>query len=468
MSNNIIRLILHSGSSGSGFKDTLGNVHDLSAALARMGGAFGRTGSLIGNFLSNLAKGGIWGIAQAGISAIIGLWQRHNEKIEEARQRELELEETSRKSMGVITELMGKKIAALEKEAGLRKNLSDIYNRQYKAEMELSRAAALRAGDLAKVQALEVEIARANRSGAVDAAEAEAHLAEKRVEAAKRALDAAQKQRRDAFRREVEARKAAEAAKPRTADATVMQSSAGAFVSTRTVGSKAQYEAAIATAEAARDSVDAADEIVRKAKVAYDTEVEKWKIAKENSKAVAAEQKAEEEKEFAERLAAEKKAAAEANKAAKENYKNSVVAAKKKAAEDERRARQEHERLMLQEELSANTKRADDLRDKLKKAQEAAATAFAQFRDPSQIDQAGERRARRQEEIDRVKLAENAIRLKERNPDWRNARNLSNRDEATRRWLLAKEREDSAKADLSTVADKLDAIKTLLEAATQL
>lgn len=176
----------------------------------------------------------------------------------------------------------------------------------------------------------------------------------------------------------------------------------------------------------------------------------------------------------AESVAARKKAAEESAKVeAKAKIKegtriaNQLATAQAKAdAKAREKFLEEVRKAALERDKAANTERANDLKEKLKKAQEAAATAFSQFRDPTQIDQAGERRAARQEQIDREKLAENAIRLQQRK-DWRTAR-LSNRDEATRRWLLAKENEGKVKNEQQQVVEKLDKIKTLLEAATTL
>ena len=45
-------------------------------------------------------------------------------------------------------------------------------------------------------------------------------------------------------------------------------------------------------------------------------------------------------------------------------------------------------------------------------------------------DAAADRKQQRQEDINRVRLANRAIDLQARNPNWRNARNLSRQDEA--------------------------------------
>ena len=137
------------------------------------------------------------------------------------------------------------------------------------------------------------------------------------------------------------------------------------------------------------------------------------------------------------------------------------VEARKKFDDDERKAR-------LEKDKAANTERVNDLRDKLKKAQNDVATAAALFRNPKQLDLAAERRAERQKDIDAGRLANRAIDLQARNPNWRNARNLSRQDEAARRWLIAKENEGKVKDEQQQVVDKLASIEKLLQTATTL
>ena len=136
--------------------------------------------------------------------------------------------------------------------------------------------------------------------------------------------------------------------------------------------------------------------------------------------------------------------------------------------ERKKKIRLELEREMLQAEQKANTDRANDLRAKLKAAQEDVATAFNGWSQRGDIDNGGARKAERQKDIDRARFANAAIDLQVRNPNWRSARNLSRQDEAARRWLLAKENEQKQKNELKDVVGKLDKIQTLLEAATTL
>lgn len=481
MFGSLIKLVFKSFADNSGIskwnesvKSSVGNMGHLSRAAQMLGATMGTVGGAIGRLVGALAQGSVWGVASQGVAMLIERLDLFGRKAEEARNKNEELAETARRAYADANANAAKAIENINKELQARKAIADIFDRQYKAELQLRRAEALRSGDLSKAQNIEAEIANADRQSAVGRAEAEAIAAEKAVAEAKRALDAANKRARDAMKRESDAEATlAEMSKPVTM---TMQSSAGAFTYTQ----KRDTTEAQSNLKTARKDVEAADAEVDKARAAYDIEVEKWRLARANAKAVADEQEAAAEKEFAERLAAEKKAVDEHNKAERkrliEQQKRDAEAAKKAAEaaarerqrqmESEAAERQRVEREMLQSEQKANTDRANDLRDKLKKAQADAAAAFDLFRDPSQIDQAGERRAKRQKDIDQARLAENAINLQQRK-DWRTAR-LSNRDEATRRWLLAKENEGKVKNEQKEVVDKLDKIKTLLEAATTL
>ena len=489
---NVIKLMLATGCDASGItkffdraKSLMGNMHDLSSAAKRMGSTFGAAGGMIGGFIANLARGGIWGIAQSGISAIIGLWRKHKEAAEEsakaAKEAFLKAEEASRKAYASMLADSEKVVAGIDRELKARQTLGDVIDRQTRATLQLQRAEALRAGDLAKAQALEQELAESSRQGAVDRAKAEEDAAKRSVAARKNELDAAQKAASDAAKREEELRAAAAAAKPREETFTV-QSSAGAFNMTRTVGTQEGYEAAVKAFEEARKTAEAADDAVESAKAAYDAEVERWRVARENAKAVEAEQEAAREKEFAERLAAERKATAERNKAARD----SAIKAQKAQMEADRKAAEakakEEERLLqkrlddekkarldgLRADKRSNEERANDLRAKLQRAQDAVAAARGLFANPGQLDQAGDRRRARQEAINNERLANRAIDLQARNPNWRTARNLSNIDEATRRWLLAREQQQKAGNELKDVVGKLDKIEDLLKAAVEL
>lgn len=483
MFGNLIKLVFKSFADSSGIskwnesvKSSIGNMGQMSRAAQMLGATMGGVGGAIGRLVGALAQGSIWGVATQGVAMLIERFDLFGKKAEEARRKNEELAETARRAYADANAQAAKAIGNINKELQARKAMADILDRQYKAELQLRRAEALRSGDLAKAQNIEAEIANADRQSAVDRADAEATAAGKAVAEAKRALDAAQKQARDAQKREADAEAAlAEKSKPVT---TVMQSTAGAFTYT----TKRDTTKEKSNLEIARKDVAAADDAVDKAKAAYDIEVEKWRVAKENAKAVAKEQEAAAEKEHAERLAAARKEIEDkkaAEKKANEEWVRQRKAAAKKAAEEEwiqyqknqmklQEERQRVEREMLQAEQKANTDRANDLREKLKRAQADAAAAFEGWGQRGDIDNGGARRSERQRNIDRERIQKAAIDLQSKRPDWRNARNLSRQDEAARRFLLAKENEQKAGNELKDVVGKLDKIEKLLEAATTL
>ena len=484
MNGSIIKLVFQSLAGGNGLakladgtQQSLGNMREMSKAAQILGASLGGVGGAIGKLVGSLIQGSVWGVAIQSVAILAEKFDLTGKKAEEARKKTKELADAARARFDAVNTAAEKAIANISKETAARQAMSDIIERQTKAELGLRRAEALRSGDLAKAQALEAEIADAGRQGAVDKAASQESDAERRVAEAKRALDAAQKNARDAMKREAEAEAAVrEAERPR--EETTYYGNGATL--TRTV-SRIDKDARANLSNAQKDVV-AADDAVDKAMAAYEIELQKWNAAKANSKAVAKEQQEAAEKAAAEEVAAHHKAMAEkkaAEKKANEEWVRQRKEAARKAAEEEWILQQrnhqkqlalmrEYEAEMLKAEKDANSKRADDLRAKLKAAQSDAAIAFSQFRDPKQIDQKAERRARRQEEFDRVKLANAAIDLQERNPNWRNARNLSRRDEAARRWLLAKENEKKAGTELKDVVSKLDKIETLLQAATTL
>lgn len=483
MNGSIIKLVFQSLAGGNGLakladgtQQSLGNMREMSKAAQILGASLGGVGGALGKLVGSLIQGSVWGVAIQGVAILAEKFDLTGKKAEEARKKTEELADAARARFDAVNTAAEKAIANISKETAARQAMSDIIERQTKAELGLRRAEALRSGDLAKAQALEAEIADAGRQGAVDKAASQESDAERRVAEAKRALDAAQKNARDAMKREAEA-EAALAAKSKPVT-TVMQSSAGAFTYT----AKRDTTTEKSNLANARKDVVAADEAVDKAMAAYEIELQKWNAAKANSKAVAKEQQEAAEKAAAEEVAAHHKAMAEkkaAEKKANEEWVRQRKEAARKAAEEEWILQQrnhqkqlalmrEYEAEMLKAEMDANAKRADDLRAKLKAAQSDAAAAFGGWGNRGDIDNGGDRRAARQKDIDRARLANAAIDLQAKRPDWRTARNLSRQEEAARRWLLAKENEKKAGTELKDVVKHLASIEALLQAATTL
>lgn len=192
-----------------------------------------------------------------------------------------------------------------------------------------------------------------------------------------------------------------------------------------------------------------------------DRKAEAKKMDEEIRAQTRAKHKAEAEKAAKDEAQAKAKESQRITKQLAEAQAKANIAAMIKAYEESRKKE-------LEKEKSANTDRANDLREKLKRAQADAAAAFEGWGQRGDIDNGGARRSERQRNIDRERIQKAAIDLQEKRPDWRNARNLSRQDEAARRFLLAKENEQKAGNELKDVVGKLDKIEKLLEAATTL
>ncbi len=503
MFGSLIKLVFKSFAEGSGLAEAHADTQklrssmvDLGKASMILGGIFGDLGRVAGAGLKTLLTGGMWEIAAQGIQLLIkltGEWKAlsdaaakaHTEAFK-ARQAALDkyhaaLLQSSKSAQQAIAA----EAKAIDKEA-------ESLERAAKAAVELSRQKAIAAGEDADVanEAADWKNADLDQASRRRIAASEVTQADNGVAAAKRNLADANKIYNDLL---AEREKAVKAVSERIQG---IWASENQFAARNGYRLKKELEAdfmkgredenynervkVLADIEdklaAARAGVAESAKALAEAEknrsnalrdeqtVAAQIDAEKLKADNERSAAAKAEREkaAEEEAEQARLKMEAEIAAGRALQKLREEEAKQEEEAERKLQEQKEKDRQD----ALRKEKDANTDRANDLRDKLKKAQEDAAAAFGLFRDPSQIDQAGERRAKRQKDIDQAKLAENAINLQQRK-DWRTAR-LSNRDEATRRWLLAKENEGKVKNEQKEVVDKLDKIKTLLEAATTL
>lgn len=505
MDGNLIKLVFKSFAEGSGFTavhaDTQrlrSSMLDLGKASMILGGIFGDLGRVAGAGLKALLTGGMWEIAAQGIQLLIkltGEWKAlsdaaakaHTEAFK-ARQAALDkyhaaLLQSSKSAQQAIAA----EAKAIDKEA-------ESLERAAKAAVELSRQKAIAAGEDADVanEAADWKNADLDQASRRRIAASGVKQADNGVSAAKRNLADANKIYSDLL---AEREKAVKEVSDRIQG---IWASENQFAARNGYRLKQELESDFMNGredETYNERVKVLADIEEKLAAARAGVTESAKALAEAEKSrsnalrdeqtVIAQIAAEKLKADNDRTAAAK---AEREKAAEEEAEQERLKmeaeiaagrALQKLREEEAKAEEEAERKLqeqkekdrleaLRKEKDANTERAKDLRAKLKSAQEDVATAFSQFRDPKQIDRAAERRSERQENIDNARLAQNAIRLQERNPNWRNARNLSRQDEATRRWLLAKENENKVKNEQREVVEKLDKIKTLLEAATTL
>ena len=83
---------------------------DLVVNIKKLGGAFGDLGSIAGNVLSNILKGGIWGIMAASVQGAMALcvkaWNKHKEAAEKAA-------EAAKEAFDKMTKDVADKIAAV-------------------------------------------------------------------------------------------------------------------------------------------------------------------------------------------------------------------------------------------------------------------------------------------------------------------------------------------------------------------
>ena len=111
MADQRVNINIGTSYSGEGMNAAMGAVNKLSqtagkvaGAVGRLGGTFeqigGSAGKAIGNvsnLLGALAMGGPIGLAMAGVTALISVWQSHNEKVKEAKKKAEELNKEKKK-----------------------------------------------------------------------------------------------------------------------------------------------------------------------------------------------------------------------------------------------------------------------------------------------------------------------------------------------------------------------------------
>ena len=509
MGGNLIKLVFKSLADGSGFAavhaDTQklrSSMVDLGKASMILGGIFGDLGRVAGAGLKALLTGGMWEIAAQGIQLLIKLTGEHKALVDAAAKA---MDAASARRMEALEKYHARLAqAANDAQAARIAEIKSIdaeaasLERAAKAAIELARQKQIAAGAGADVADAEAEEALKNldRDSRQRTAASGVKTANAEAKSARESLTAANKVYEDLLRaRERAARAVSERVQQIWAEE-------NQFAARNGMRLKKELEAGFMQGREDEsyktrvDALDALDEKVAGARAAVAkaenriAEAEKKRMIalrdeqsitkqieaerlKEANDLEATELKAIEEREAAAKKAEDERIQreAEAEEALNEACRKATEESIRQEEEETRRlyeVRKELEREMLQAEQKANTDRANDLREKLKRAQADAAAAFEGWGRRGDIDNGGARRAERQKDVDRARLANAAIDLQARNPNWRTARNLSRQDEAARRWLLAKENEKKAGTELKDVVSKLDKIETLLQAATTL
>ena len=171
---NIVKLVFQAIATGSGFGKLLGDVKGLnekmpglSKAAQIVGMSFGTAGAAAGRMLSMLLQGSIWGVAAEGAKLLIDKLGLFKDKSAETKEKLDKLEESTRKFYETINSNSQKSLEKIDAETKRRNEQLDITNRMIKAELQLQKAKAIRAGDVKRVERIDEQLAKADRTTAI-------------------------------------------------------------------------------------------------------------------------------------------------------------------------------------------------------------------------------------------------------------------------------------------------------------
>ena len=489
---NIVKLVFQAIDTGSGFSKMYGEVKGLAAAMPGLtkatmilGSAFGSVGASVGRMATMLLQGGIWGVAAEGAKLLIDKLGLFKDKTEETKAKLDKLAEASRKFYETINANSQKSLEKIDKETKRRNEQLDITNRMIKAELQLQKARAIASGDTKGVERIDRQISEQDQKTALQKANFAADSSAKRRDEAEAKMAETIAAEAKAARELADAEAALESkSKPVT---TIMQSSAGAFVQTQTRDTTAEK----AAVEAAKKRLEIARQQTAEAKTAYGIERDKYEFAVANVKALKAEQEAADAEAAAKRLAEATKAAKDLAAKDREKEKKFEEEEKKRIAleeaeekafkkrqlaeslrqlQEELKAEQEMRKKELQEDLKANSARADDLKAKLSAAIERANAARDIFGNAGNMDQSGDLSAKRREAITNTRFANGAIDLigsgkirRGPNGEWIANGRLSNLNKAILERLNADENKRKLEKENDKVVKKLDELKKAIE-----
>lgn len=491
---NIVKLVFQAVATGSGLSKMYGEVKGLAAAMPGLtkatmilGQAFGSVGASVGRMATMLMQGGIWGVAAEGARLLIDKLGLFKDRTEEAKKQLDALKAATERYHEAILNGTEKALAKIDAETKRRNAQLDITNRMIKAELELQRARAVASGDVDKAESIGREIEQRGSEATMEKAVAGANAAGAKSRAADSGLDAARKAWQEAVRELSKAESVLRSAsKPIT---TIMQSSAGAFVQTQTRDTTNEQTAV----KAAQERLAIAEKTLETARKTAAEERIRYQQAKDEVKALAAEQKAAEEKAQAdkmasamkaekERVAAEKKAmddmANEEAKKKRELKEKEAKEAKRKMIEQlsaEIDARNKARQDALRKDIEAGRQRVAELEAKLAEAKAAVPATIDVLGNAGNMDQAGDLRGKRQADItdrrfnDRfTKLLTSGKIKKDVNGNWKIDGRASNLDKAVLDRLNANEKVKRAEAQAAKERQRLEKmegyLKTISEA----
>lgn len=399
----------------SGAVKMQGIIKGIGAAATKLGEAFGGANTYLGQFIGNLAKGGIW---EAGATAIGFVYRKLTELWTSAAKAEKEAAETSKKAHGERMKWLSEYAATSEKLAQTRnaaegqrlKLINDeiaATKELIRATLELEKAEARKHGDSARIAAIDSEMDALDSMAERSRLENEIESARNRQKGGRDDYSRAFKGR-DGAKNEVRwieaqiadriAAVAEEARESAKGEAMVMQSSAGAVVSyakATEADRRAAEKSAVsafkntdeykALADRLKQAKDKASEFKDKMDAARRSIAEAEKTEQNLSdrlKAVNIQEEAKRKNKEADEAEAK---VASAKKTAESAMQAEIKAAQDAARERERLEREAHKQRMdnLRELIAAENSRGGALHGIAASAQSEFDRAFAMYRDPA-------------------------------------------------------------------------------------
>ena len=502
---NIVKLVFQAVATGSGLSKLYGEVKGLASAMPGLtkatiilGSAFGTTGAAFGRMATMLLQGGIWGVAAEGAKLLIDKLGLFKDKTEETKKQLDKLREATERYHEAILKGNEKALAYIDKETAKRNAQLDIINRMIKAELELQRARAIESGDVGKAESIGREIERRGGEATLEKAMANEKAAERKHIKADEAVDVARfsvkqlnadvrelkekifKQRWGQVRREAESNFKLAFGKDAKFDDTALWNDFKKNFSYR--------DDETAQIDAAKERLKIAEKTLETARRTAAEERARHQQAKNEVKALAAEQKAADENARAqkmaaamkaekERVAAEKKAiqdlADEDAKKERERLQKEAEDAKRKAIEElqaEVEARNKARQDALRKDIEADRQRVAELEARLADARAAVPATIDVLGNAAGMDQAGELRGERQAGItdrrfnDRFTKLLTSGRIKQdANGNWKIDGRASNLDNAVLDRLNANEKVKRAEAQAAKERQRLEKMEGYLK-----
>ena len=498
---NVVKLVFNAVATGSGFSKMYGDVKGLASAMPGLtkatmilGSAFGSVGASVGRMATMLLQGSIWGVAAEGARLLIEKFGLFKDKTEETKEKLDKLEEATRKFYETINANSQKSLERIDKETKRRHEQLDITNRMIKAELQLQKTRAIASGDTASAERIDRQMTEQDQATSMSKAVLNEQAAAARYRTAEGGLDAARKQvsqiegEIDALKEKIfyqhwdQVRGNAEANFKATFGQNARFNDSALWNDFRKNFRYSEDENN--QIKAARERLALAEKNREAQRKAADEARESYKTARENVKALRAEQEAANESAIATRMAEGMKA--EKERVAKEEA-DEKARLKKEADEEAEFKKKQHEEALrqleeewrtekerrkkaLQEDIAANSRRATDLQQKLADATARANAAHDIFGNAGNMDQGGGVSAKRREWMNNRRFAEGAADLigsgkirRGPNGEWLANGRLSNLNQAILERLNADERKRKLEKENDKVVKKLDELKKAIE-----